>query len=1385
MRKNAIGYVFLVGLLCSAKVFAYIEPPCLICPTFDGANDAIVAAKGALKTVRTYADNLQLNQDGSLNLLKSLGNYIGLDYKEVPLQKDEGDSALALSREIKEAEVVDVKSEASLAEGFKKLFLENPTELAGKYAPENREYVLKLAEGKRAEFVNDNLMENYLAVRDLDEGRLKALEAEFSTLTNCFVEGNESNSSVCQSASASDEELGNWANAYKLQEMYDSMLRLKEELTAIEAQSFSGEALQRGVRPLNEDINMQEVSAASQSADSSGKLFGEGINLKAFKPNTGLELAPMEKFEGHVPFEGDAIEKAKGLAILDGVYNLLREAQVMHNTKQQMPDLRKPFIEYEKFVQLHREAVKRLADSERKSKAYFADYYGSNADDVWFGDGCHLKDRAMKYCPNLKGCKSENEYDYVSFADVVCPNKVFEMTTYDVRGGVSGTEDEPVDGRTFDERINFAVNQYAQRRGLSGAAISAYVRSRTDVLMNNEDVEVGTATIDEKTPRELKKYNKKTKVKSVMKDADELSLPSNEAYAEDAVREGKLNRFQIGSALSKKVGLDMSQGGGVFGPSAKRYPVWGDEKRFYDQYLNLKYGNILLYLNSDYVKQIIYDLVASVNESFDVDPMFMVRCTSDAEEARQKDVKTCNKNYDTCSSNCAGATGPEGETAAEASARKSECGKACRGSLVYCEDAAQKAYEERLEACDKRQHELEEEVAEMKASNAALLAADRANFESAFAKQLRGKPVVEFKKQGDAKMDAFVKAHEQKIASLIARKEAIYERMDEIAPKMNAQKMVHADNAQQRNEADENVLAQEELIKLEEQKRQQDSTYTSALNVDADERKTQQQKKSEEVSPKADEALRQVGIYETQIDVLKEQIEQIDAQIESENETYIAQAVAMEAAFIAQMAEKIKELEARTSVIGFSAGYFGAGGMTVLSLAEATFNAWHNNVISFIQSRVKQMFALGDKLYDPRNYGTVNKLHQQILDYIENHAFASRVVRSAGYPDFIMSTANFAASSANYVRKAVFDNGKEECSAGNSGNYRQEDSQYFVCIDAGKRDLWTPKRITVSYWPPLRESIHFDSVDYDEVVKTKTPRNINPKTTRYEFWKMKQEVPSVWTRILLKNGLGERDVDIEDILKVGSDSKSDNFLKVKGEKPAGPESELSVFVKYEKGLTLTTPMYDLGKFFDDTASRDDDGDEDEIREKSNRMLSRNQIADYLQFVDQEREYQKALAKLRVKVDDARATIDEALSKASCTFTQKVSGEYLKTQKTKTVISSEFIADEETYQSVLKCLDEGKNMFLSEALEMMNTLPEMNDYLLERKTKLDKMLKSMQMDKEELVSLSDLTEPDATLEENIKQKKTDAVVLEKYDKEAEEEFEKNMERFETPYRAKYF
>lgn len=1333
-------FLLIISIFYASCAFAVVPPPPgPVSPVIDAINDVVETGKALMKKFRTVADEVQYYRDEALNTLKSAKNLVKMDLTESPLQKEDNAPVLAATKEVVQSDLGDIKSEEDVSNIFQQLFLTYPTDLLETFPVRQREIILQKYHDKSVEFSNDSMMELYLTIRDLEENRLPAMKKELDDLSDCFVSGKSGSSTLCGSSSDADEELGNLVNKYKLAELQDSYLRMYQEMAALEAQYQAGVALQEGISPFNED----EALSTSPSDVQTPTTKNPSINLE--KPDAYQEITP---------FAG-AEDNLAAMPVLDGIYELLSEAQYLHNAKQQLPNLRRPFLEYEKMQALHEKSVAKVAEAEEKSRNYFASYY-SDADGLWFGDGCSLrKEYIGRKCPNLTGCRSAKEYVNYYVNVVMCPNGVFQVTEYD------------------------------KKRGLSKHAYDLYTASKVDQVLslNNDDEQTaenqieGVAVIDMEMDTTTPDFDEEMDFEGMIGGGDELVKDSDATYAEAAVREQGLNRWQIGSMEALKVGNDMNSGVSKYGLKTK-YPVWGDEMRFYNQYLREKYKNIELHFRNPIIAGPVFDLADRMNGDMSVTQSARNQCRSKAQQRKEYKYKyNCWKTeYYECGSY---ETDEEGNSV--------YVSKTCSRRVIDY-DCRRKADQVAQEEENKCNQGLDQALQQEKTSNSSIISAARSAFENnaQIVKFLTSSELEELKRKQDNEMNTLEAQYKQNLIAAFTVRNQASNKLNGVMERLNQEKTEYNDLMGQKKDAASEAAAQDQVMAIGEERSTQnsDTPYITNIPNEAKEIQAQKEKDSEKAANEAQKHQGSVEDYQKQADEYRKQIAQADENIEKVKKDYVTKAVELENAHIKEMK---KRLENRISEINaLPLPSFGGGTQTIGTIAgyaNQMFNTFKNNALSEVVKAYNSIENLGKRKYEASLYGsTIYPIHKNMIAKIKGVSYPSLSVNiatvSAGVDVisnafFITNAGSIPIAVTRFTQVAL----DSECDSS------KEDTEYFVSLKGESCDLTAPKRLFGDRTPPVREMFHFDSADYDTILKTDHKK---PKTTRREFLKVCREMPKVWQLIMESDGFVQRDVDIQDIL-AGNDLTKE-FLEAKGEKPVGGDdkfSELSIFLKYKDGLTFSDDIYSLAKFFDDLSKTKKKIDTKDVNEKKKMMLSRDQVGDYLQFTDLEQSYRAQMIQLKVKVNEGRRTIEDALDKALCKPKKKSVG-YVKTgEENSKFVSSEFIADDEVYESVAACLDQGKNMYISEAVKMMETLPKLTDYLTDRKKKLDNMLKAMQMDSEEFVQLSDNTEPDGALEEKIKSERTDGEVVDRYADEAEEEFENNLNNFEVPYQAKYF
>ena len=389
------------------------------------------------------------------------------------------------------------------------------------------------------------------------------------------------------------------------------------------------------------------------------------------------------------------------------------------------------------------------------------------------------------------------------------------------------------------------------------------------------------------------------------------------------------------------------------------------------------------------------------------------------------------------------------------------------------------------------------------------------------------------------------------------------------------------------------------------------------------------------------------------------------------------------------------------------------------------------------------------------------------------------------------------------------------------------DEAYFVGLAPQTDDFAAPKGISESYTPNVREIVHFDSVDF-EAMNLSQSKLYATKDTMLNYG---YEMPEIWKTLLTEKGFVDRDVDIIDHLKgdsggemgregvypcnystytvdkcgrltlhkQGDYSKCRHIKKLKVTKLFGNykikmelkdggeievnqdwdpatksvelkcgNSELKYFVNFNRnspdGLKFSER---LNKTLIYLNNLDDKYKKGEKADADGRLYTKNQIGDYLGFVEYEEEYQKTLDQLGLKVDESRASLIEELAKFG--YTPKEDFD---------------LAKDADYEEVKKVINDAKDDLVKVTCGAIKSINSKNEVLQEQLTKLRGVCAALEQDKDEMVSLTDNMSGGDELEEKIKTEKTDREAQAKHDAEVEKSHQDKLADFPIPYYAAY-
>lgn len=1095
------------------------------------------------------------------------------------------------------------------------------------------------------------------------------------------------------------------------------------------------------------------LSSISSLFSSSEKEEEKTVEEEVSDSPFALSKAP--EYIGAVTFEADE-EQLSAMPLVKGVYELASEAQTMHNTKQQLPSMRKPFFEYEKMKRQHEEAVGRLYTSVLAARDYFAHYYGeSKANDLWFGKGCRLKMTVLgQKCAKIKGCRKPykaKEFQPAVKYNIVCQDEVFSLT------------------------------DYPKMRGLLGQSVSAYklakAEAATELDINPDNfaeaakAETGTPVIDmnlsalgdssdsdgdssDKVTGTIQSGKTLSQEELSATGGGIVSNPEKDASSQAAMREQDLVRWQIGSAAAKKVGQDMASGGNVYGVPDRVYPLWEDEKRVYNQYLREKYKNIELYFSSNEVSLLDFDIAEALNQTFKINEAYI-------------------QSY-----------------------RETLVGEMLESSEINSKVATLRA-------------QLEEELEALKDQNSVDIQAAK----DEFVESLNGSSIADMKANQENEVLQLEQKAMNDVASIKSAIQQKYNEIDEILARLNKTKDEYQDKLSQQEDAKSLAKAQDTSMKLEDEKAKEDPKYVSGFKNDAIATKLENLKIVVDLQPQINALKAKIDEDQNKVNALRAAVSVMEMSIDTVKKAHIRDVVLMEN----KHHQEMKEALAARNVDASSPSSILSEVTNMVLAASSPFNAvmltakklrseFQTLAIAEVRSAYQEISSF-ENLYSVQTYPKILARHQKMIENIEK---IQKEQATVALTKFVFGGAVFGTTSF-----PLFE--CEDC--------ENEDGEYYVGFEGTKKDFLAPKRLAASYTPPLREVMHFDATDFDGLSKYEPekgevtyacppigcPSSANPKVTKAEFLKLGDVLPDIWKRILMPGGFVERDIDVEDILMDGAEprcgggfmpstcpsTKVENlsraFIEAKGESFVPGVGELSVFFKYDNGLTFTDAIMDL---YDESANMEDNfkGDDNPTEEQINeyaellqdldkRFLARTQVGDVLQFVNMEQIYQVGMDKLKVKIDETRRTLDEFIEKLACEFVLKDT-DYLRPGEEATrIVSSEYLADDETYEAISACLDNGKNEYIRSALNLEKELPVLSDELKGQKKKSDDMLLCMQKDSEEWVVLSDDTSPSTEFDEQIKTQRVNAQASDRYQEEGNKQMEKGQ-NIPSAYRANF-
>lgn len=260
------------------------------------------------------------------------------------------------------------------------------------------------------------------------------------------------------------------------------------------------------------------------------------------KANSTLTYETAEKPDIESAFSGSE-EEFRKLKELEAVAETMRKSMTAHNLKQSLPSFREAFVSYQRAVKRHDLAVEKVKASDKCAVNYLDRYYPSGAK-IWYG-----------------GAAPANVTDYAS------------------RKGVSG----------------WAYKAFQTAKALQSDDISPDDLEKSDFDAEDDTGEDVDATAQNSKAKLEKKHSSDEDSDGSSSIAGAGSPSRQEQIKKNEHLKDKFN-FLIGAAVAKKLAQDQYTTQS-WGKPKRKFPIWNDQKKFYDQYLKKKYQNMKLYLN--------------------------------------------------------------------------------------------------------------------------------------------------------------------------------------------------------------------------------------------------------------------------------------------------------------------------------------------------------------------------------------------------------------------------------------------------------------------------------------------------------------------------------------------------------------------------------------------------------------------------------------------------------------------------------------------------------------------------------------------------------------------------------------------------------------------
>ena len=472
-------------------------------------------------------------------------------------------------------------------------------------------------------------------------------------------------------------------------------------------------------------------------------------------------------------------------------------------------------------------------------------------------------------------------------------------------------------------------------------------------------------------------------------------------------------------------------------------------------------------------------------------------------------------------------------------------------------------------------------------------------------------------------------------------------------------------------------------------------------------------------------------------------------------------------------------------------------------------NDLYAKVDAAVDAAQSRLTAMGDNLYDPAYHQEVVGIHQQMIDEIKALALT-------------VSYEPLGLAGSFYLYQQLIP-----------ADTSAETEDYFAGSPAKERDLKAPKSVFESKLPPLRETVHFDETDFQNVKPYDPSRKESGIIPYEDFLNYGGYIPEVWKYMLKDNAFVEQQIDLKTALNTGCTATAffrgdifpckvkdssliididgeGNFYRRKTSETSLPlctslemrngsvydiaqdvsikfslltkeesencsYSELGLLMDADENNNIFFKQYAYDAFMalvkaEEEAEENQDPGEDERR----RLAAYGNAPLSVDQIGDFLEYVESEQIQRQKMEELKSSYEDLLTDLK-ELLAKFGFEASDTFD---------IAKEEDYQLAYSKLKSLKNSKISEALTLKEDIETgNNDVVEERVDQISRIIAALQKDKDEDVTINNVVADNNNLDEDIKTSKVSKEAVSRYENELNEVSEE-LDKPAVPYCARY-